>query len=343
MHPKTKFNLRLLLNNIKKVCNFALEKTTPMPKPTIPSSETVVRTARRVTWVGFWVNAFLGVAKIIAGIFGRSSAMVADGVHSFSDFVTDIIVIVFIGISRKKADNDHQYGHGKYETFATLILALVLALVAVIFFIDGAETTWAALHGTPLPSPTWLALGMCLVSILAKEWLYRYTRAAGERIRSAVVVANAWHHRSDALSSIATLAGVAGAMFLGEHWRVLDPIAAMLVSVFIIVVSFKIGGPAVKELLEASLPKEVTERMYHIIGTTPGVMAFHHFASRRNGNRMILDFHIKVDPMATVEEGHHIASEVEKRLRKEFGDDMTVNIHLEPYHGQEVDENRMCE
>lgn len=307
------------------------------------SAEQVVRTARRVTWVGFWVNAILGVAKILAGVFGRSSAMIADGVHSFSDFVTDFIVILFIGLSRKKADSDHQYGHGKYETFATLILSLVLAIVAVIFFIDGAEATRNALRGEALPAPTWLALGICLVSILSKEWLYRYTRNAGERIHSAVVVANAWHHRSDALSSIATFAGVAGAMFLGEHWRVLDPIAAMLVSVFIIVVSFQIGKPAVKELLEVSLPEDITSQMYEIIGTTPGVMAFHHFASRRNGNRMIVDFHIKVNPTETVEAGHNIASNVESRLRKAFGDDLTANIHLEPYHGQEVDKNRMCE
>lgn len=307
------------------------------------SPDTVVRTARRVTWVGFWVNAALGVAKILAGIFGRSSAMIADGVHSFSDFVTDIVVIVFIGISRKKADKEHQYGHGKYETFATLILALVLAIVAVIFFADGAEATWNALHGTPPPSPTWIALSMCIVSILAKEWLYRYTRAAGERIKSAVVVANAWHHRSDALSSLATLVGVGGAMFLGEHWRVLDPIAAMLVSVFIIVVSIQIGKPAVKELLEVSLPADVVEKMYRIIGTTPGVMAFHHFASRRNGNRMIVDFHIKVDPFETVEQGHKIATEVEQRLHEAFCEDLTVNIHLEPYHGQSTDENKMCE
>lgn len=314
-----------------------------MPVDTEMTSQLVVRTARKVTWVGFWVNAFLGVAKIIAGIFGRSSAMVADGVHSFSDFVTDIVVIVFIGISRKKADSTHQYGHGKYETFATLILSLVLAIVAVIFFIEGAEATWGALHGELLPSPTWLALGICLLSILAKEWLYRYTRAAGERIGSAVVVANAWHHRSDALSSIATLLGVAGAMFLGEHWRVLDPIAAMLVSIFIIMVSVKLAIPAIKELLEVSLPADITEQMYEIIGSTPGVMAFHHFASRRNGNRMIVDFHIKVDPTETVEAGHHICTEVENRLRKKFGDDLTVNIHMEPYHGQEVDKNRMCQ
>ena len=237
---------------------------------TMTDDAQVVRVARHVTWVGFWINALLGVAKVLAGVFGRSAAMVADGVHSFSDFVSDIIVIVFIGISRRKADERYQYGHGKYETFATMLLSLILAAVAVMFFVDGAEKTWGALHGAEIPSPTYLALGMCVVSIVSKEWLYRYTRRAGERIGSAVVVANAWHHRSDALSSLATMAGVGGAMFLGPHWRVLDPIAAMVVSVFIAIVAVQLGKPAIQELLEVSLPKETVKEMYSVIGTTPG-------------------------------------------------------------------------
>ena len=303
----------------------------------------VVRSARRVTWLGFWINAVLGIGKVLAGIFGRSSAMLADGIHSFSDFITDIIVIVFVGVARRKANEKYQYGHGKYETFATMLVALILGIVGVKFLVDVAEKTWYSFHGHHLESPKWLALVMAVISIASKEWLYRYTRMVGERIQSAVVVANAWHHRSDALSSLATLAGIAGAMFLGPAWRVLDPIAAMVVSVFIIIVSFQIGTPAVKELLEASLPADIVQGMYHVIGQTPGVEAFHHFASRRNGNRMILDFHIKVNPHITVDHGHHIASEVEERLRDAYGDGMMVNIHVEPYLGQPVDRNNMCE
>ncbi len=284
------------------------------------SDARVVGIARHVTWVGFWINAALGVLKVIAGILGRSSAMVADGIHSFSDFVSDIIVLIFVGISRRKANTEYQYGHGKFETFATMLLALVLGIVGVMFFIEGWEKTWSALHGGVLERPTWLALSMALASIASKEWLYRYTRRAGERIHSAVVVANAWHHRSDALSSMATLVGIAGAMFLGDQWRILDPIAAMVVSVFIVVVAVKIGRPAVAELLERSLPADVVEGMYRVIGSTPGVRAFHRFASRHNGNRMIVDFHIKVDPDISVVGGHHIAS----------------------YVGQTVDENNMC-
>lgn len=307
------------------------------------SGPQVVAVARHVTWVGFWINAALGLLKVLAGVFGRSSAMVADGVHSFTDFFTDIIVLIFVGISRRKANHEFQYGHGKFETFATMLLALVLGIVGVLFFVDGAEKTWQALHGAQLPEPTWLALAMALVSIGSKEWLFRYTRAAGERIHSPVVVANAWHHRSDAVSSLATLAGIAGAMFLGARWRVLDPVAAMVVSVFIVIVAFRIGRPAVAELLEVSLPSGIVRGMYGVIGHTPGVEAFHHFASRRNGNRMIVDFHIKVNPLITVEHAHHIASDVESRLKAEYGRELLVTIHIEPYQGQLVDENNMCE
>lgn len=315
-------------------------KETNTPKV---SPAEAVKVARHVTWVGFWINAALGVLKIIAGIFGRSSALIADGVHSFSDFISDIIVIVFIGISRRKANENYQYGHGKYETFATMLLSLILGIVGIVFLVEGVEQIYDATHGAPIPRPTWLALSMALVSILSKEWLYHYTRIAGEKIHSAVVVANAWHHRSDSLSSLATMAGVAGAMFLGAEWRILDPIAAVIVSIFIIIVAVQLGKPAVRELLEASLPPETVSGMYRIIGRTPGVMAFHRFASRKNGNTMIIDFHIKVNPRITVDHAHRIASHVENRLREAYGRDMIINIHVEPYNGQAVDENRMCD
>lgn len=302
-----------------------------------------VRVARHVTWVGFVVNAVLGVGKILAGLFGRSSAMIADGVHSFSDLITDIIVLVFVGIGHRRADKKHQYGHGKFETFATMMLAVILGIVGVLFFAEGLSKTLDALHGSLLPQPSWIALIVAVLSVLSKEWLYRYTRRAGERIGSTVVVANAWHHRSDALSSVATLAGVGGAIFFGARWRVLDPVAAMLVSVFIVVAAVKICSPAVKELLEASLPDDVVGGMCRIIGDTPGVDAFHHFASRRNGSMMIVDFHIKVNPRITVEQAHVIACEVESRLRAAYGRNLLVNIHIEPYHGQPVNEVNMCE
>lgn len=306
------------------------------------TTDYTVRKARHVTWVGFWVNATLGAGKIAAGIAGRSGAMIADGVHSLSDFVTDVIVLVFVSLSRRRDDASHQYGHGKYETFATMLIALALLAVGVLLFMDGAEKVWRMLNGEILPRPEWIALVAVIVSIVAKEWLFRYTLACGKKIRSGAVIANAWHHRSDALSSLATLFGVAGAMFLGTQWRVLDPLAAMLVSVFIVIVSFQIGMPSVRELLEASLPADICSGMWTVIRETPGVKAFHHFRSRRNGNRIIISFHIKVDPHISVVQGHDIADNTERRLREAYSDEMIVNIHVEPYRGEEVGATGAC-
>lgn len=300
------------------------------------SQQEVVRIARHVTWVGFWVNAILAAMKIVAGIIGRSSAMVADGIHSLSDFVTDVIVIAMIGISRKKADTTYTYGHGKYETLATMIISMALAIVAIMIFYEGIVKIIMTIRGDILPRPGMVALIMAVVSIVAKESLYHYTRIWGERISSGAVIANAWHHRSDAISSIATLLGIAGAMFMGEHWRILDPIAAIVVSIFILIVAVRIGMPSVRELLEVSLPREITDPMHDIVRMTHGVITYHHFRSRRNGNNLIIDMHIKVDPDITVVEGHRIASDLERNLRKRFGQSMIINIHVEPYRGERI-------
>lgn len=295
-----------------------------------------MRIARHVTWVGFWVNAALATLKIAAGIIGRSSAMIADGIHSMSDFITDIIVIVLIGVSRKKANSTYQYGYGKYETFATMLIAMALASVGIAIFYESAKSIIQSLSGEEIPRPGSIALIMAVVSIVAKEALFHYTRLWGRRIGSAAVVANAWHHRSDALSSIATLAGIAGAMFLGSHWRILDPIAAMIVSVFIFTIAIRIGMPSIRELLDVSLPPELTDGMRHIIRSTPGVITYHHLRTRRNGPRIIVSLHIKVNPDISVVAGHTIATDVERNLRNHFGRSMITSIHVEPYRGQKL-------
>ena len=227
--------------------------------------EEAVKEARHVTWVGFWCNAALGTAKVIAGIVGRSGALVADGIHSFSDFITDVIVLVMVGIARRRPNARYQYGHGKYETFATMLIAVALIIVGIGIFIDGIKHVILALRGQELARPGWIALAICFASIVVKEWLFRYTRRVGVRIQSGAVIANAWHHRSDAFSSVATLVGVAGAMFLGENGRILDPIAAMIVAVFIIIVGIKMAIPAINELLEVSLPEKMEDQIRHII------------------------------------------------------------------------------
>lgn len=256
--------------------------------------------------------------------------MVADGVHSASDLLTDVMVLVVIGISRRGADAGHAYGHGKMETFATFLIALLLAGVAGGLAIDGIKGVADAIRGTVLPRPGWIALAMAVISIAVKELLFRYTRAAGRRIRSASMEANAWHHRSDAFSSLATLAGIAGAMFLDIRWRVLDPAAAILVSVLILAMAWRIASESAKELLEVSLPEETTDEAGRIISSTPGVRSFHRLRTRRNGALMIFDLHIKVDPDLSVVQAHAIATEVENRLREAFGETL-CNIHIEPY------------
>lgn len=290
-----------------------------------------IKTGRRVTLVGMWSNVGLSVLKILAGVFGRSSAMIADGIHSISDLLSDFVVLVVIGASRKGEDELHSYGHGKIETFASFIISVLLAAVSIGIFIDGLERVIASVRGEQLARPGMLALAMAIVSIGVKEWLFRYTRRVGEKIRSEAMVANAWHHRSDAFSSFATLIGIAGAMFLGEKWRILDPIAAMVVSVLIMLMSWRLASDAVRELLEASLPKDVVEGMEKIILDTPGVDALHRFRSRRNGNLMIVDVHVKADPDISLVKAHDIATEVEHRLNEAYGNVMAT-VHMEPYY-----------
>lgn len=295
------------------------------------SEATAVKKARHVTWVGFWWNAFLGAIKVVAGVFAHSGALVADGIHSFSDFITDVIVLVFVGIARKKPDNKYQYGHGKYETFATMLIAVALGVVGLFILYEGIIQIIEAAKGHLPDKPGFIALVICALSILVKEALFHYTRRVGEEINSTAVVANAWHHRSDAFSSVATLLGIGGAYFLGHHWLVLDPIAQAVVAVFIIVVAGKMAAPAVKELLEASLPDETEDEIRLAIADTPGVCAFHHLRTRRNGSYAIVDMHIKVDPDITVSEAHSIASAVEHNIRQKIGADTLITTHIEPY------------
>lgn len=293
-----------------------------------------MRRARHVTWVGFWVNAALGVAKIVGGILGRSSALIADGIHSFSDFLSDIIVLVMVGLARKKPDSGHPFGHGRYEALATLLLSGVLLAVAVGIFYDGITRVTAVMHGELLPRPEAIALVILVVSILAKEWLFRITRTVGRQIHSEAVVANAWHHRSDSLSSLATLIGVAGAMFLGEHWRVLDPIAAMVVALFIVGVAIQMARPALAEMLGASLPDTDKMIIDQTLAEIDGVKAWHHLRTFKSGNDAFVEVHLKVDPELNVRQAHAIATEAERRIAGALDDvNAHVTTHIEPWEG----------
>ncbi len=307
------------------------------------SDKEAVSAARRVTWVGFGCNAVLAIVKVIAGIAGRSGALVADGVHSFSDFITDVIVLVMVGISRRKPDGRYQYGRGKYETFATMLIAIALVIVGIGIFGEGLRNVLMAVEGVLPARPGWIALVICGASIVVKEWLFRYTRAVGVRIGSGAVVANAWHHRSDAFSSVATLLGVGGAMFLGERGRVLDPVAQMIVAVFIVIVGVRMAMPAIRELLEASLPEKVEDSICKTVSETPGVITFHHLRTRRNGRAIIIEVHIKVKPSISIEAAHDISTDVENRLTKLFtGDKTIITTHIEPYRGEKIYHDGQC-
>lgn len=289
-----------------------------------------LRVVRHVTWVGFYVNALLMALKLFFGYYGHSDALVADGYHSLSDFATDFIVLIFVGIAYKKADKAHPYGHGKYETFASLLIGVVLFIVGMTIAWKGVESLHAAFRGETLPRPDVWTLVVAVVSIVTKELLYRYTYRWGVKIDSASLRANAWHHRSDAISSVATLIGVAASFFFSEKWRVLDPIASIIIAVFIIFSAYQICRPSVSELLEASLPADQVEEIERIVRTTPGVRSSHRYRSRRNGHSYVVEFHIKVNPDISVREGHRIATEVEHRLRRYLGTDLIAYIHVEP-------------
>lgn len=284
----------------------------------------------KVTIVGSVVNLLLTIFKFVAGFLGRSSAMTADAVHSLSDLLSDAVVLVFVRVAGRPQDADHDYGHGKYETLATVIVALMLAGAGVWLMLGSVNDIIGYFKGEQLAEPTWLALAAAIISVVAKECLYRWTIYREKSIHSPALVANAWHHRSDSLTSIAAIIGISGAMFLGPDWRVLDPAAAFVVSFFIIRSAYVISRPALDDLLEKSLPDEEKHEITDIILSTPGVMAMHHLRTRHIGIRHAIECHIKLSPDITLREAHGIASEVERRLKERFGDDTHLGIHMEP-------------
>ena len=285
----------------------------------------------RVTLVGFVVNLILSAAKLAAGILGRSGAMVADAIHSFSDMATDIVVIVFARISSKPKDDGHDYGHGKYETLATIIISLALAAVGIGILSSSIGSIRTILEGGTLPRPGAVALVAAVVSIVAKEILYRYTVRVGRRIDSPSVIANAWHHRSDALSSLGTLAGIGCAYFLGEKWRIADPIAALLVAVFIFKIALDLIRTGLGELLEKSLPADVEQEILSIVTANPEVREPHNLRTRRIGASIAIEVHVRVDGAMSVALSHALTVDIEHRLRARFGAGTMIAIHVEPF------------
>ncbi|MBQ9093362.1 MAG: cation transporter [Prevotella sp.] len=284
----------------------------------------------RVTLMGSVVNLILLVGKFAAGILGHSAAMIADAVHSLSDFLTDIVVIGFVRLSCKPADDDHDYGHGKYETVATSIIGMALLAVAVMLGWNGVEKIVRFIQGENPESPEVIALAAAIASILLKEWIFRVTRKVAHEVGSQALEANAWHHRSDAFSSIGTAIGIGGAVVLGNGWAILDPIAAVIVSGMIALTALRLLRKASGELLEESLPKETVDRIMEIVYEDKLVRDIHNLHTRRIGNRIAIEMHLRLPGTITIEEAHRHASEIERNIRAEFGQETHIMLHIEP-------------
>ena len=284
----------------------------------------------RVTLVGSIGNVLLVIFKFVAGILGHSSAMIADAVHSLSDFITDIVVLIFVGISAKPQDESHDYGHGKFATLASFFVALALLGAAGGIIVSGGDKLLDWWNGIPLEAPGMLALWAALLSIAVKEILYQYTAIKGKRLQSPVMIANAWHHRSDALSSVGAAIGIGGAIWLGNRWTVLDPLASVVVGLMLVKVAYDLLKINIGELTECSLPAETEQEIIQIIESEPGVSEPHHLRTRRIGNRIAIDTHIRLDGDMSLCEAHHKATAIENSLKARFGEQTHVTIHMEP-------------
>ena len=284
----------------------------------------------RVTLTGSIVNMILLVMKFVAGILGNSAAMIADAVHSLSDFLTDIVVIALVKLSSKPADKDHDYGHGKYETIATSIIGIALVVVAVMLAWNGIEKIIFVINGGEIESPCMIAFVAAVVSILLKEWVFRVTKKVALEVNSQALEANAWHHRSDAFSSIGTAIGIGGAVLLGNKWVVLDSIAAVIVSVLIFITAFRLLRQASGELLEESLPKETEDKIEAIVYQDSLVSDIHNLHTRRIGSIIAIEMHLRLPGDISLEESHRHATAIERALRDEFGSGTHIMLHIEP-------------
>lgn len=283
-----------------------------------------------MTLLGGAVNVVLLAFKFVAGILGHSAAMVADAIHSLSDFITDLIVLVFVYISGKPQDKTHDYGHGKYETLALIFIGIALLAVAIGIFVNGARKVVAWYHGEQLAAPGMLALWAALISILLKELTYRYTIRKARQLDSSSMEANAWHHRSDALSSIGAAIGIGGALLLGEKWAVLDPLASILVGAMLLRVSWDLLRSSTSELTDSSLPEETEKEIEEIICSQEQVHEPHNLRTRRIGNRIAIEAHVRLDGDMPLHEAHEVVSRIEHKIRERFGPNTLVTIHMEP-------------
>ncbi len=287
--------------------------------------------ATHITKIGIVWNVFLTVIKFFAGILGHSSALVADAIHSLSDFVSDIAVLAGLRIANKPKDDNHHYGHGKFETLTTLAITLTLFFAGALMLYESGQSLYKMSIGQYPAVPKLITLWTALLSIGIKEGLYRYTLRTGKSINSPALITNAWHHRTDAFSSVAVSIGIAGSIFLGAKWRLLDPAAAFFISIFILHFATGIFKTAIYELTEASLDKDINEEILQTAASIPGAINPHNMKTRKIGSNYAIEMHISVDAGLSIVEAHDIASDVENKLKERYGSETFISIHMEPY------------
>jgi len=285
-------------------------------------SDFLYKTGLHVTIVGAVANIFLVICKFLAGYFGKSAALIADSIHSLSDLITDLVVLVSIKISNKPKDDEHPYGHGRAETIGATLIGVLLIGVGIGFAVKAAEI----IHNGTIMVPTSIAIAGAVVSICVKEAAYRYTIHAGRAVESPVIVANAHHHRSDALSSVVVLIGIAGAL---SGFKVCDPAAAVAVAFFIIKVGFDIFWNGIQELMDASVSHDMRRKIETSILDTDEVVSFHDLKTRKISRDTLVEVHIQVDPYISVSEGHNIAENVRGRILSRMKNMGEVMVHID--------------
>jgi cation diffusion facilitator family transporter len=280
--------------------------------------------ARRITLIGVVMNIFLAIAKIVGGVIGHSHALVADGAHSVSDLLTDVLVLFAMKYGSRGADDDHPYGHRRIETAATVALALILISVGAFIAVDSSVQIFS---GRPASMPYMFTLGIALISIVTKEWLFHATLRIAKKLNSNLLRANAWHHRSDAASSLIVVIGIGGAL-LGYTY--LDSIAAIIVGILIVKMGAELAWVSVRELVDTGLDAGMVASIQKVIKSIPGVNAIHQLRTRTMGHAILVDVHIQVDPYLSVSEGHFIGQQVHYSLMRNIGSVTDVTVHIDP-------------
>lgn len=299
-----------------------------MVKFNVNQSGGQIKLERRVTVAGLVINVLLVIGKLGAGLVSGSSAIIADGWHSLSDLASDIMVLWGIRAAKMPPDQDHHYGHSRYEAIVALLVG-VLLIGAALFIAGEAIFTLSQRHGR---LSSWIPFYMAIGSIITKELLYWWTRSVGKKFHNPAIIANAWHHRSDAFSSIAAAAGIAGSILGGEPWAFLDHLTAVLLSAFLVFIGVRIVQDGWQRLCDRAPELEAQQRLKMVITSIPGVKNFHAFRARHSGagRKIEMDVHIEVDPSLTVQEGHRIATQVEREIKRTNPDVNSIVVHIEP-------------